>query len=96
MPAALDNSLPHRLLDRIQSKPDAVWTATDFADLGTRTAVDKSLQRLAAAGELRRIDRGLYDRSRRSALTGRATVPDYRAVIDAVARRDQVRVLVDA
>ncbi len=28
-------------------------------------------------------------------MTGRPTVPDYRAVIDAIARRDQLQMLVD-
>lgn len=90
-----DDNLPHRVLARIRAAPDMVWTAVDFADLGTRAAVDKTLQRLANAGELRRIDWGLYDRPRENPLTGRPTSPDYRAVIDAVVRRDQVRVLVD-
>ena len=87
--------LRSRLLTRIASNPDEVWTPVDFADLGGRDAVDKTLQRLAAADALRRIDRGLYDRPRKNELTGRPTVPDYRAVIRAVARRDQVRVVVD-
>jgi Family of unknown function (DUF6088) len=57
--------------------------------------VDKVLQRLVASHELRRIDRGLYDRPTKNELTGKATVPDYRAVIQAVARRDKVRLLLD-
>jgi hypothetical protein len=61
-----DTDLRSRLLARIESKPDEVWTPGDFADLGARAAVDKTLQRLAAAGELRRIDRGLYDRRART------------------------------
>ncbi|MFG1315479.1 DUF6088 family protein [Xanthobacter autotrophicus] len=84
-----------RLLARVGAKPAEVWTPGDFADLGSRAAVDKTLQRLAAAGELRRIDRGLYDRPRKSTLTGKPMVPDYRAVIRAVTRRDQARVVVD-
>lgn len=90
-----DANLRSRLLARVASNPDEVWTPGDFADLGARAAVDKTLQRLAMARELRRIDRGLYDRPRKNKLTGRPTVPDYRAVIRAVARRDQVRVVVD-
>lgn len=90
-----DDNLPRRVLARIRAAPHVVWTAADFADLGTRASVDKTLQRLAKAGELRRIDWGLYDRPRKNPLTGRPTSPDYRAVIDAVVRRDQVRVLVD-
>jgi hypothetical protein len=79
----------------VDSKPDEVWTPGDFADLGTRGAIDKTLQRLETAGELRRIDRGLYDRPRKSSLTGRPNVPDYRAVIRAVTRRDQARAVID-
>ena len=87
--------LRSRVLDRMRSDAEAVWTPNDFVDLANRAAVDKTLQRLAIAGDLRRIDRGLYDRPRQSALTGQTTVPDYRAVIQAVARRDRVRVLID-
>jgi hypothetical protein len=90
-----DSDLKSRILERIQPSPDFVWTPADFVDLAGRTAVDKALQRLVAAGKLRRIDRGLYDTPHQNSLTGRPTVPDYRAVIEAVARRDQVRVVID-
>lgn len=80
---------------RVRTMPGGVWTPADFLDLGSRHAVDKALQRLVAADELRRIDRGLYDIPRFSPLTGKASVPDYRRIIDAVARRDQSRMLVD-
>lgn len=89
------SDLKAQILARVASRPDAVWTPIDFLSLAGRAAVDKALQRLAIAGDLRRIDRGLYDRPRLNALTGRPTVPDYRAVVDAIARRDQVRVVVD-
>ena len=90
-----DTSLRSRLLARIATEPDDVWVPNDFSDLGNRPAIDKTLQRLVASGDLRRIDRGLYDRPRINDLTGRPTVPDYRAVIRAVARRDQARALID-
>ena len=90
-----NTDLRSRLLARIAANPDGVWTPGDFVDLGGRAAVDKTLQRLVAAGELRRVDRGLYDRPRRSKLTGSRTAPDYRAVIRAVTRRDQARAVVD-
>jgi hypothetical protein len=94
-PAIRSSNLRGFLLDRVLSDTGAVWTPTDFADLGTRAAIDKTLQRLVAVGELRRIDRGLYDLPRLNSLTGHVTVPDYRAVIRAVARRDRARVLID-
>lgn len=88
-------SLRETVLERVRTDPDAVWTPSDFVDLASRAAVDKVLQRLATNGELRRIDRGLYDRPRPNRLTGKLAAPDYRAVVQAVARRDKARVLVD-
>lgn len=76
-------------------QPGYVWTPVDFLDLGPRDAIDKALQRLVAAGQLRRVDRGLYDQPRYNTLTGKTAAPDYRSVINAVSRRDQVRILVD-
>ncbi|MEO0031265.1 MAG: hypothetical protein RIS94_1023 [Pseudomonadota bacterium] len=88
--------LKARIVDRIgRTASNAVWTPTDFLDLGGRDAVDKTLQRLVKSAALRRIDRGLYDRPQFNSLTRQDDAPDPRAVIDAVARRDQIRVLVD-
>ncbi len=75
--------------------PGQVWVPSDFAQLGGRDAIDKSLQRMVQAGALRRIDRGLYDSPKVNRLTKRPTTPDYRSVLDAIARRDQLRLLVD-
>src|SRR3546814_15198150 len=82
------------ILDRTEV-PGSVWTPSDFLDLGSREAVDKALQRLAKSDELRRIDRGLYDRPAHNELTHQANPPSPQAVIDAVARRGQIPVLVD-
>lgn len=84
------------IVNRIGDGPPAqVWTPVDFLDLGSRAAVDKTLQRLVAAGQLRRIDRGLYDIARLNSLTKQQAVADYRQIIDAIGRRDQLRMLVD-
>jgi hypothetical protein len=88
-------TLPDRLRVRIEEAPRQVWTPTDFVDFGSRAAVDKALQRMVTSGQLRRIQRGLYDKPFQNAVTGKSTVPDYRAVIDAIARRDQIRWLID-
>ena len=88
---ALD--LRARVLDRMNSA--SVWTPNDFLDLGSSAAVDKALQRLATSNTIRRIDRGLYDVPRVNQLTGKPSTPDYRGVIDAVARRDKARLLID-
>lgn len=90
-----DNTLRQAINSRIAGKaPFGVWTPTDFLDLGTRDAVDKALQRIARAGEIRRIARGLYDQPQTNALTGAPMTPDYREIVDAIARRDQARMLV--
>jgi hypothetical protein len=91
---------PPNLKDQITERiavqaPFGVWTPVDFLDIGPRDAVDKALQRLARAGEIRRIERGLYDCPHISDLTGQPTAPDYRQIIDALTRRDQTRMLVD-
>jgi len=38
-----------------------VFTPKDFLSLGNRAAVDQVLSRMLRAGEVRRLDRGLYD-----------------------------------
>lgn len=90
------NSISSRVMQRIcKGTPSSVWTPSDFYDLGGRDAINKTLQRMANNNILRRIDRGLYDQPRINPLTNKLTVPDYRMVIDAISRRDQVRVLID-
>jgi hypothetical protein len=88
-------SLRDAILTRLMANPERVWTPVDFADLAPRSTIDKTLQRLTNEGTLRRIDRGLYDQPRANALTRKDRVPNPRAVIDAIARRDQLRVIVD-
>jgi hypothetical protein len=90
---SLKSKIHQRLLQL--PAPGKVWTPVDFSDLGSRDAVDKTLQRLVGTHELRRIDRGLYDQPHINPLTGRPAPPDYRSVIDAVGRRGQLRVLID-
>lgn len=90
------NDLKTQILDHMDAGTlGQVWSPADFAHLGGRDAVDKALQRLVASDQLRRIDRGLYDRPKMNSLTKKAAAPDYRAVVDAIARRDQLRLLVD-
>jgi uncharacterized protein DUF6088 len=80
---------------RVSAQPGNVWTPVDFVDLGSRAAVDKSLQRLTAKKKLSRIARGLYYRTGTNTLSGKPTTPDVRAIVDAIARRDQSRIVVD-
>jgi Family of unknown function (DUF6088) len=88
----LKNSITDRMATR---SPFGVWVPADFADLGPRDAVDQVLHRLVRAGRIRRITRGLYDKPNLNTLTGKSTHPDPRSVIDALARRDSARMIVD-
>jgi len=91
-----NSSIESRTYGRISAgTPSGVWAVGDFLDFGPRDAVSKALQRLEAARKLRRIDPGLYDRPRINRLTGKPDAVDYRAVIDAIARRDHARILID-
>jgi len=84
------------ILDRvIQKAPAAAWTPADFLDLGSRDAVDQALHRLTRSGDIRRIARGLYDKPQLNSLTRKPTNPDPRTIVDALARRDQARMIVD-
>lgn len=80
----------------IESKIDAqirrkgdrwVFSQHDFNELGTRSAVDLALFRMAERGEIRRVIRGLYHRPRTSKLLGTELGPDIHAVAEALARK---------
>jgi hypothetical protein len=90
------SSIPAAIRDRTSAPAQPrVWTPEDFADLGPRTAVDQALHRLVASRSLRRIARGFYDIPRDNRLTGKPTYPNPRDVIDALARKGKVRMVVD-
>jgi endo-beta-N-acetylglucosaminidase D len=91
---ALD--LKSTILARMDAKsPFGVWTPVDFIDAGSRTAVDQALHRLVKDKVIRRLARGLYDKPRLNSLTKQMSPPDPKAVIDALGRRDNSRMLVD-
>jgi hypothetical protein len=59
------------MLARIKTRGDDwVFAPTNFVDLGTRPAVDKALSRMAAAGVIHRVSRGLYDVPRQHPIVG--------------------------
>ena len=89
------SSIPSVSQTRDDQAPQLVWTPGDFVDIEPQASVDKVLQRMKNSGLLRRIDGGLYDSPSYNPLTKKHTAPDYRAVIDAVARRDNARYVVN-
>ena len=61
------------------------FTGAHFLKLGTRGAVDRTLSRLVADGEIRRLAHGVFVRPRISRFVG-AVIPDLHEVVEAIAR----------
>jgi hypothetical protein len=75
-------ALSDSILRRVRGKGRGfVFTAADFLDLGSRSAVDQVLSRLARDLQVRRLDRGVYDYPR--TLSG---VGEVWPAVDVVAR----------
>ena len=61
------NKVQQAIAAQVRRRPaGAVFSAKDFAALGSRAAVDQALHRLMAQGVIRRIQRGLYDKPKYS------------------------------
>ena len=65
------------------------FSQSDFADLGSRVAISKSLQRLAAKGTIRRAIRGIYDYPESSKRLNVMLNPDLDQVARALARKNR-------
>jgi hypothetical protein len=94
MKAAADHaSQAGRILRRIASKgPGGAFTPHDFADIGDPRSVGMALTRLVRDGKIRRIARGLYAKPHAHPVLGRAGA-GAGAVVDAIARKKNLRVL---
>ncbi|BAI95277.1 hypothetical protein GG804_28765 [Sphingomonas histidinilytica] len=70
------SAVADRIMKRVRGKGRGwVFTPKSFVDFGTRGSVDMALSRLASAGDIRRIGRGLYDYPRQHDKLG-ALSPD--------------------
>lgn len=84
-------SVDNRILSRIYgSKRGAMFTPSDFLDLGSRRAVDLVLHRLIEKKILRRLARGLYEYPREHPELGTLS-PDIQKVAKALAGKDRIR-----
>lgn len=84
-------SVDTQVQERLQSHgPGWVFTPSDFADLGTRTAVATALKRHKATGSIRLLGRGLYDVPRVHAVLG-TLWPAIESVSQALERKDGLR-----
>ena len=78
------SAMADKIMKRVRAKGRGwVFTPKHFIDFGTRGSVDMALSRLAQAGEIRRIGRGLYDYPRLHDKLG-ALTPDADMIAQAV------------
>jgi hypothetical protein len=81
-------NLKERIVRRLQrQEPGWVFTPSDFLDLGTPQAVGMALLRLERAGDVQRLDRGLYLLPKVHPVLG-PLHPRPEAVLAAFTRRD--------
>jgi hypothetical protein len=64
-----------------------VFSPKDFADLGSRKAIDMALLRLTERSTIRRVSRGIYDYPRYSDLLKQEMGPDIHQIAMALARK---------
>ncbi len=88
-------SVADRIMQRVSEQPNRRWVCTpqDFLDLGRRQTVDKALSRLVQSGQLRRVGHGFYDKPVFSKLLGGPAPMNLEAAIDALVRRDGIRIM---
>jgi hypothetical protein len=81
----------NKVLDRVYGKGRGwAFTPKRFLDLGSRTAVDKALNRLADSGTIRRLTRGLYDYPGQHPKLGLLS-PSPDAIAKAISEKDESR-----
>lgn len=87
------NSLKYKVLRRIRGKGRGfAHICKDFLDLGSRSAIDKTLSRLAHEGLIRRLKPGIYDYPRRNPKLGGDLAPINDEVAMAIARKTGSRI----
>ncbi len=81
-------STADKILSRIRREgPGWAFSQKDFADVGTRSAIDVALKRLRDRGAVRRVIRGIYDYPRTSKSLGQQLSADVDQVAHALARK---------
>ena len=88
-------SLSDRIMRRVRGHGKSGWVCTpsDFSDLGNQAAIHRALSRLARDGDLRRVSRGYYDLPRYSVLLKTLATAKLDQIIDAIRRRDGIRII---
>jgi len=89
-------TIEQQILSRIYGNGRGwAFSQADFADLGTRSAVDQTLNRREKEGLIRRVIRGIYDYPRHSDFLKAKVSPDIDQVAHALARKFAWRIQPD-
>jgi len=81
-------SVAHTIFSRIKYLPKGEpFSIERFMNAGTRAAVDKAFSRLAAAGQLERVARGIYMRPKMSRFAGQVR-PSAASVVRVIAQHN--------
>ena len=84
-------SIDGQILQRVKTHGRGwVFTASNFVDLGSRDAVDKTLSRQSQGGIIRKLARGIYDYPRKDPQLGPLS-PSIDAIAKALRGRDAIR-----
>ncbi|MGA1842779.1 MAG: DUF6088 family protein [bacterium] len=88
----MKQGIENKVVSRIYGKNRGwVFTPNHFLDLGSRAAVGKALERLAKAGTIRRLTRGLYDYPEKHPILGDLPA-NYERIAQALAGRDNLKI----
>ena len=91
----ISDKIMRRVVSKSKRHERWVCTPTDFPDIGSRTAVNQALSRLVKRGDLRRVGRGLYDKPRYNPILKGEAPANVRSAVEAIVRRDGIRVMRD-
>ena len=92
----MSQSIEDKLVSRIYGSGRGwAFSQADFADLGSRSAIDSALYRRKREGIIRRVIRGIYDYPRDSKLLRGPVSPDIDQVAHALARKFAWRIQPD-
>ncbi len=84
----MNKPIEEQLVSRIYGNGRGwAFSQVDFADLGSRSAIDLALHRREKEGLIRRVIRGIYDYPRYSKILEKSVAPDINQVAHALARK---------
>ena len=89
MPESIENSVFSKIK---KARGGSLFFIEDFLRFGTARAVAKALERMAKAGEITRVARGIYTRPGKDLVLGEI-MPGTESIAQAIAKRDKARIV---